>query len=109
MPVRTDSFHIVTGTPRAWRRVRSSGARTASWFCGDCSGRVYGERDTRPNSVNVPAGTLDDTSWLVPVVHLFMREAQGWEQVAGEAECFAATPEDFRPLSARWREMWREA
>jgi hypothetical protein len=107
MPVRTDAFRIVTGAPRAWRRVRESGARTVSWFCGDCSGRLYGERDLRPASVNVRAGMLDDTSWLVPVAHLFMRSAQRWERVGGEAECFDALPEDWRGLSAKWRELWR--
>jgi hypothetical protein len=106
MPVRTDAFRITRGEPNAWRRIRTSGARTASWFCGDCSGRLYGERDTRPQSVNVRAGTLDDTSWLEPVAHLFMSSAQKWEQVGGE--CFETMPDDFRALSVKWREMWGE-
>jgi hypothetical protein len=86
--------------------VRSSGARTASWFCGECSGRIYGERDSRPASVNVRAGTLDDTSWLVPAGHIFMRSALNWDKVAGEAESFDTWPDDWRPLTARWRERW---
>jgi len=106
MPVATASFRINQGSPKAWRRIRASGARTASWFCGDCSGRLYGERDVRPNSVNVRAGTLDDTTWLVPVAHFLMREAQGWERLGDEAECFEALPPDFRSLMAKWREIW---
>jgi hypothetical protein len=106
MPVATGAFHILQGVPRAWRRVRSSGARTASWFCGECSGRIYGERDSRPASVNVRAGTLDDTSWLVPVAHIFMRSALSWDKVSGDAERFATLPDDWRPLAARWRERW---
>ena len=105
MPVATDAFRITQGTPKAWRQLRSSGARTASWFCGDCSGRLYGERDTRPRSVNVRAGSLDDTSWLEPAAHLLMRESQGWEQI-GVGECFEGLPDDFRALTARWRRRW---
>jgi hypothetical protein len=106
MPVATAALQILHGAPRAWRRVRSSGARTASWFCGDCSGRIYGERDSRPASVNVRAGTLDDTSWLVPAAHIFMRSALSWDEVSGDAECFATLPDDWRPLAARWRKRW---
>jgi hypothetical protein len=106
MPVATGSFRILQGVPRAWRRVKPSGVRTASWFCGDCSGRLYGERDSRPASVNVRAGTLDDRSWLVPVAHIFMRSALSWDKVTGGAECFETRPEDWRPLTARWRETW---
>jgi hypothetical protein len=85
MPVATGSFRILQGMPRAWRRIRAGGVQTASWFCGDCSGRLYGERDSRPASINVRAWTLDDTSWLVPVAHLFMRNAQSWDNVTGDA------------------------
>jgi hypothetical protein len=106
MPVATGSFRITSGTPRAWRRVRSSGARTASWFCGDCAGRLYGDRDTRPESVNVRAGTLDDTSWLVPVAHFFMRGPGRWEQRGSIALCFDTLPEDYRALTTKWREFW---
>ncbi len=108
MPVAPDSFRITAGTPKAWRRVRASGAQTASWFCGDCSGRLYGERDTRPNSFNVRAGSLDDTTWLVPVAHILMREAQGWERLGDEGECFEGLPDNFRALTAKWREMWSD-
>jgi len=106
MPVSTEAFRITQEKPRAWRSVRDSGARTASWFRGDCAGRLYGERDTRPSSLNVQAGTLDDTAWLVPVAHLFMSSAQRWEQVGGEAVCFETMPDDFRALAAKWRTLW---
>ena len=74
MPGTTTAFHIAKGAPKPWRH-ESRGAEGTSWFCDDCGGRIYGERNTRPNSVNVRAGTLDDTTWLRPAAHLFMRSA----------------------------------
>jgi hypothetical protein len=55
----------------------------------------------------VRAGTLDDTSWLVPAAQFFTRStsAQPWVQPIAEASCFETQPNDL--LSAR-RVMWRD-
>jgi hypothetical protein len=82
MPVATRGFRIVTGEPMGWRRKSPSGADVTSWFCGDCGARIYGERKGRAESMNLRAGTLDDTKWLVPAAHTFMKSAQGWVRPA---------------------------
>lgn len=109
MPVATAEFRIVKGEPKGWRRPSPSGADVTSWFCGDCGGRIYGERKGRAETVNVRAGTLDDTTWLTPVAHMFTRSAQPWVQPAAGAECYEIGPSDFRPLAAAWRARWPEA
>ena len=76
------------------------------WFCGDCGGRVYGERDARPDTTAIRAGTLNDTSWLRPVAHVYMRSAQPWEQISG-VECFGTLPKDFWSLADKWQQMWK--
>jgi hypothetical protein len=58
--------------------------------------------------MNVRAGTLDDTTWLVPVAHMFLKSAQGWVQPAAGAECHEIGPSDFRPLAEKWRALWPE-
>jgi hypothetical protein len=108
MPVATTSFHIVKGTAKGWHRTSPSGANTTSWFCGDCAARIYGSRESRPDSVNVRAGTLDDTGWLTPVAHMFTSNAQGWVKPAAGAECHEMQAGDFRPLAAKWRALWSE-
>ena len=106
MPVLTKDFHILQGEPKGWRRLSPTGADVTSWFCGDCGGRIYGERAGRPETINIRAGTLDDTTWLVPIAHMFMRSAQSWTLPAADAECHEIGPEDFRPLGEKWRAMW---
>src|ERR1700709_2031702 len=86
MPVTAKEFHILKGEPKARRHISPRGVAAASLFSGACGAQLYGERGGRAEIVNVRAGTLDDTSWLVPVAHFFTRSisAQSWVQaVAG--------------------------
>src|SRR3954447_23748178 len=52
MPVASHSFRIFHGEPKPWRHVSPSGVSVVSWFCGDCGGRLYGERAGRAEIVN---------------------------------------------------------
>jgi hypothetical protein len=108
MPVTTADFHILKGAAKGWCRASPSGAKVTSWFCSDCGARIYGERRGRPEVMNLRAGTLDDTGWLVPIAHFFTSSAQGWIQPAAGAECHAQQPPDFGKLALKWRAMWPE-
>jgi hypothetical protein len=108
MPVKARDFHILHGAPKPWRHTSPSGVAVISWFCGDCGGRLYGDRAGRAEIVNLRAGTLDDTSWLVPAAHMFTRSAQPWVQPAAAAECHETEPADFRAAAGIWRGMWPE-
>jgi hypothetical protein len=109
MPVKADSFGLTRGTPKPYRRTGASGIESTCWFCGDCGGRAYGQRDIRPDIVIVRAGTLDDTSWLRPIAHVYLRSAQAWERIPNNAECFDSRPTDLAALAGRWQEMWQDA
>jgi len=108
MPVLTKDFHIRQGTPKGWHHLSPSGVPEVSWFCGDCGARIFGGQSGRPETMNIRAGTLDDTKWLVPVAHFFTKSAQGWVLPAQGAECHEIAPDDFGPLAAKWRAMWPE-
>jgi hypothetical protein len=110
MPVATSGFRVVEGEPRAWRHISPSGVPVASRFCGDCGAHLYGERAGRAEIVNVRAGTLDDTSWLVPVGHFFTRpaSAQSWVRPVEGASCFETQPGGWQELTAAWRAAWPE-
>ena len=108
MPVLARDFHILQGEPKGWHHLSPKGVPVTSRFCGDCGGRIYGERAKRPEIVNLRAGTLDDTSWLVPAAHLFLRSAQAWVEPAVDAACYETQPEDFSALMPAWRAMWPE-
>ncbi|MGZ5870506.1 MAG: GFA family protein [Bradyrhizobium sp.] len=108
MPVASDSFALTCGKPRPWRRTGASGFESTYWFCGDCGGRVYGQRDSRPDIIAVRAGTLDDTSWLRPIAHVYLRSAQAWERIPNNAEGFEVMPKEFWSLSEKWQQLWQD-
>jgi hypothetical protein len=108
MPVLARDFHILKGEPKAWRHPSPRGVQVTSWFCGDCGSRLYGERAGREQIVNLRGGTLDDTTWLVPAAHIFMKSAQPWVLPAANTECHETEPADFSALMPAWRAMWPE-
>jgi hypothetical protein len=99
MPVLTRDFHVLQGKPKGWHHVSPSGIAVVSRFCADCGGRLYGERAGREEVVNVRAGTLDDTGWLVPVAHIYLKSAQPWVLPAANAACHEFAPKDFQPAA----------
>jgi hypothetical protein len=114
MPVRFKDFRILQGEPNGWHHTSPNGTPVISRFCGHCGTRLYGERDGRPETVSLRAGTLDDRSWLVPVAHFFTRSAQPWDsphparsvlrpsQTAGVACCRDGVPAGpIRPIEGR--------
>jgi hypothetical protein len=109
MPVKAGSFSLTRGETQHFRRTGASGVESNYRFCGNCGGRVCGHRNSRPEIVSVRAGTLDDTSWLRPIAHVYMRSAQAWERIPNNAECFEIMPSDFWSLVGKWQQFWRMA
>jgi hypothetical protein len=108
MPIRRDSFALLRGAPKPWRHSGASGFESTYWFCGDCGGRIFGERSDQPNIVTIRAGTLDETSWVRPIAHINLESAQAWQRILNRAECFEMMPKDFSELARQWRELWKE-
>ncbi|WP_428666004.1 GFA family protein [Reyranella sp.] len=107
MPVAKPALKITQGQPKASHRTSPSGVPGTFWFCGDCGGRIYGERASAPDIAVLRGGTLDDTSWVTPVAHFFMRSAQPWERFdTADATCFEAGSDDYAPLVAIWRQRY---
>ena len=107
MPVVARDFHILQGKPRGWHHTSPTGVAVMSWHCEECGGRLYGDRAGREKIINLRAGTLDDTTWLVPVAHIYMRSAQPWVLPAANAECYE-TGSDLQSAAKAWRAMWPE-
>ncbi len=76
LTVLRDAVVIVQGKPKSWTRKNDSGREVNNLFCGDCGTRLFHERTYNPNTINVKAGTLDDTSWLRPVGNIWTRSAR---------------------------------
>ena len=70
---------------------------------GGCGSRWFNEPGRAPRLVNVKAGTLDDTSWLRPIGHLWLSSAQPWFQAPEDTLCYPAQPRAFDDLIERFQ------
>jgi len=81
--VPDEAFRETGGETRSvFGGVTLSGRVKSRRVCPDCGTWVYGDPRTHAQYSGmvraVRAGTLDDTSWLRPTAHLFIRNAQPW-------------------------------
>ena len=51
----------------------------------------------------VRAGTLDDTSWIVPTAHIWTASAQPWVKFAEDDVLFEGQPQDYMPMVERFQ------
>lgn len=86
-------------------RMSDSGKERQGWFCPGCGVRIWHGTDGSPE-INIKAGTLDDTSWLVPAGHIWCRSRQPFMKIAGDELAYDAQPADgYEALKQRWQEM----
>ena len=90
---------------RCWQTRGEDGNTKPCHFCPDCGTRLYhGDRDA-DRQVSIKGGSLDLTSDLDPVAHIWLRSAQPWVEIDRErAACFEREPDDEAELRRRWRE-----
>ena len=105
MIVRRDSVRFDQGQPKAFRRMSDSGNEVICTFCPDCGTRLFHEIALRTEVMNLKPGTLDDTTWLDPVGHVWTGSAQPWMTFEDDVLIYEAQPETFDPLIARWQEL----
>jgi hypothetical protein len=106
MIVRAGAVEALRGQPRDFSIQLADGRRKRWKHCGRCGTRLWGPTSVAGIDVLEP-GTLDDTSWLRPVGHIWMRSAQPWFRVPERALAFAEQPraEEMLALIRAWKEQ----
>ncbi|MFP1630906.1 GFA family protein [Zhengella sp. ZM62] len=94
-----------SGPRRTVTRIAESGRIREGVFCPDCGVRVWhGSRGV--DIGNIKAGTLDDTSWLVPAGHIWTRSKQPFIVIADDELSWPQQPGDgYEAIRKRWEEM----
>lgn len=103
MRVLREAVVILQGQPKDWTREANSGRSVQCFFCGDCGTRLFHQRDHNPNVMNIKAGTLDDTAWLNPVGHLWIRSKQSWVITDENLLHYEEQPIDYENLIERFQ------
>ena len=114
MWVARDAVNFTGAEPRIYRTCGDSGREKVCAFCGECGTRLYhasgGVREEGSTTLSMKAGTLDDTSVVVPTSHLWTKRAQSWlAPVLKDDVCFETEPESEEALRTQWRVAGRGA
>lgn len=108
--VRRDSLRLVQGTPREYSIQLKDGRPKTSTFCARCSTRLWAP-SRQAELALLEAGTLDDTSWVWPVGHIWTRSAQPWVIIPDDTLRYERQPtqQDFAGLVRVWKERRSKA
>lgn len=61
-------------------------------FCSRCGSQMFIESGSLSGLKLVQAGTLDDSSWVRPQMHIFCASAQPWDVLPTGATCLPKGP-----------------
>jgi hypothetical protein len=103
MVVLKSALELLQGDPRTYT-VTSSGVQRRGKFCADCSTRLWGEPLKFPQVVVVQPGTLDDTTWLRPIGHIWTRSKQPWVSIPNDTLNFEGQPDDPMIMVKAWQD-----
>lgn len=104
MAVLEGAFEFVRGTPRKTGWTSDAGTQRFGWFCNDCGGRIVHGQEVIP-VVTVRSGTLDDTSWVIPVGDIWTKSAQPWVDFPPTRLSCERHPADFGPYIEAFRAL----
>ena len=105
MRVRLEDIEVTGEMARFTRERTASGSALLCDFCPDCGVRLFHRREAYEADVSLKAGSLDDTSWLVPAGHIWTRSKQKWMVIAEDDLSHEEQLEEFEELKHRWRQM----
>jgi len=101
--VPRNSVRITRGEPREWLRRHESGRLISCMLCAECGTRLFHNPHSNPQVTILKPGTLDDTSWLAPVGHIWTRSAQLWVDIPDDTVNYELQPPDLSGLIAAWK------
>jgi hypothetical protein len=95
------AFSVLVGIPKSaisiqgqlktFQNKGESGQPVERSFCPECGSPIVFEAAVIPNLTFIHAGTLDDTSWLDPKVHVYCDSKEPWTPIPEGSQKFAKT------------------
>jgi hypothetical protein len=90
--VSRDAVTVPQGKTLAYSVTLADGRIKRGQMCSTCGTRLWGEPLKLPGMAIVQPGTLDDTSWLRPVAHIWTRSAQPWFPFPNDVPLYETQP-----------------
>jgi hypothetical protein len=103
MPIHVRSIEMLKSDPVVVSFVSPDGLSKRNRRCAECGTCIFGEIAAMPEVLALQAGTLDDTSWLEPIAHIWTRSAQPWVEIPTNVLRFEKQPDDDLELVRAWK------
>ena len=79
VPVKSDSFRLLSGQPTIYVKTGESGNRRQQAFCPHCGSPIFSASpDDGPKTYMIRVGTIRQRDQFVPKVQLWSRSKQRW-------------------------------
>lgn len=101
--VPCDGVAVIKGEAKPYERTEADDRRRIIHRCPHCLTILWSERPDSQEYVTVYAGTLDDSSSLRPVAHIWTRDAQPWISLPEDALRYEENPPSMQPIVEAWR------
>lgn len=82
---------ITQGAPKSFIDHGDSGKAVERQFCANCGSPLFSKVEVAPGLTFVKSGTLDDTAFFRPAVHVYAKSKQDWVDT-GSVPAFATNP-----------------
>ena len=82
----------ITGRLKTYNDRGDSGQPVFRNFCPECGSPITSDVAAMPELTFIKAGTLDDTNWLDPKMHVYCDSAQLWTPIPDTSQRFAKMP-----------------
>ena len=76
----------------AFEDVGESGQPVTRRFCPECGSAIVSDVAATPDLAWIKAGTMDDTSWFQPQMHIWCESAQPWVKIDDSLPRFERNP-----------------
>jgi hypothetical protein len=104
MVVPRSGIATTSGEPQFWRRVHESGRAAECFFCPSCGTRLWHNPERNLAITILKPGTLDDTAWMRPVGHIWVRSAVPWIALPQQALLYPQQQPALDDMCAAWNE-----
>ena len=95
---------LTRGSAKPYVRSRADGRQRKITRCTECLTALWSESLPAADYATVYAGTLDDSSRLVPDGHLWTQDAQPWIVLPKEGLIYEQGPPSMEPFARAWKE-----
>lgn len=102
--LRADLEH--RGPIATYRKTAASGRQADVIRCAECGTRLWHEPQALPTQLFLMAGTLDDSSWAIPVAHIWVEQASPGAVFADDAVKVEGQPKDRQFMADAFNKIY---